>query len=276
MRSDFRDSADPRKKEWDRQFPDGPTLDEAQKILSRDLPFECHFLVSQESGGRMFINLEGIVGITTVLKVDDLLICKNPIMNFPSFIGLDEIRLDPLERYDELKGIGIGKVFTDNMVALSRALDIPRIRLTAGRENGPIFWGRHGFNIEKISSGSNFWKARKNYEDIRNRSVPISTDATNIIEQAFDEACMDQESSKHSAANRKLAGLLEKVQGVPLNELLFKDVEYKAILDLENSDQKAAFDHAMQNIDQIRDKLKSLYPLQPQGLEHAISRALSI
>lgn len=256
--------------DWQNAFGLGMSLKDLGDTLTADIPFDVRVSVElmggQQSKTCIYARHNSCAD---VLEVNDIYIMQARESG-QSFIGIDEIRVDPDNRFPDLRGKGLGKIFLNNCVELCEKLNIPKIRLTAGRENGALFWARHGFNIEQMSQRHNFWKTKNNYEDIRDQ---LSPETCQLIESAFQQAEEDASQSRSSPANRILADIDEDVDGTPVRELLYRGVEYRAVLDLRDAEQKAAFENAMTRLPEIREQSASLatrFLLSEQSRSHKI------
>lgn len=241
--------------DWRNAFGLGVSLKDFGDTLARYMPFDTRVSVELMGGQQSKTSLVGKgAGSTDILQVDDIYI-RQTSNGEDSFIGIDEIRVDPKGRFPNIRGQGLGKMFLANCVDLCEKLNIPRIRLTAGRENGALFWARHGFNIEQMSQRSNFWDTKQNFENIRHM---LSPDTCKTIEDAFQMALEDADCGRMSAANRILATVDDVVDGTAVSELIYKGVEYRAVLDLNDPDQRQAYDHSMRNIEKIRENAANI------------------
>lgn len=233
--------------EWNKAFRPDFSLRDLQSILTRDMPFDTTLTVELMGGTQSSSDLNGTIGLgRPVFMLNRLYIYQSIVDPSKSYIGINEVRLDPNGSYPQYKGVGIGKIFLSNCVHLCQILGISKLRLTAGREDGAIFWARHGFNIE---TPTNFWVAEENYQKIKDR---LPQDVQAVIDGAFHQAHEDGAQEKPSSANRILASMDAMLDGVLVRDILYKGVEYRAVLDLNDADQMEAFKQSMKNIDNIR------------------------
>ena len=234
------------------------SLEGMNKILTRDLPFDTSVITelmgSKQSSTQVTGNLDGS---GQVFEAEGLYLYRSGAKN--AYLETRKIEIAPA-----LRGKGIGKIFLDNRVKLCEELDVSILKTRAGLTNGPVFFAMHGFNVELPLGQRQLSKVRDNLNPVEHK---VSDAAKQKIQEAFEKLDTDlAEGKRGTDANRMLADLTEDIDGTPLRDILFQGVEYRAYLDLNDPDQRQAYDHAMRNIERTRQYMTGITLTSPAAI----------
>jgi hypothetical protein len=111
-----------------------------QNIVARGLPgaeIGVHVLSSDE----MCIDVTCRAGRNLLFSARD-----NIVQTGAGILAIAQDRDSEVRTH--LKGAGFGKVFLDNMLTLAREMNLQRITLRAGREDGAWYWSYRGARLD--------------------------------------------------------------------------------------------------------------------------------
>lgn len=118
----------------------GMTANAMSAMAVRGLP-GAEVFVSMEPGGDARIDIRCRAGGKLLFSAED-----NVLQVRAGIMTIAQDRDSEVRTH--LKGAGFGKVFLDNMLTLARQLDMRRVDMRAGREDGPWYWSYRGARLD--------------------------------------------------------------------------------------------------------------------------------
>jgi hypothetical protein len=124
------------------QFRDtfGMAPDALYELVARGLP-DAQVSVDIEPGGHACLSVASKVQGRTVFTAEDCALQRHA-----GILSIARDRDTEVRATD--KGLGLGKIFLANMIALGEALGLRRIDMRAGRENGAWYWSYRGAQLD--------------------------------------------------------------------------------------------------------------------------------
>jgi len=211
--------------------------------LSRNLPGKVEMTIESARGGQGNLTIRVNHGGKTLIEIE------NKFSRPHNYIFFDEWRVSA----ENNRGKGLGSILLDNHLEVMRPWGLRFIELRAGREDGPVYWAKKGFQIKDEGYAERFNRiVRENYDRHKEKIDPATCQN---IETILQTVTLD--------ANIRLARIPGALDEKKLASVLLSGSNTICVVDLDDAAQMESVRSALKGTDSYRNEIARHFPAAP-------------